>query len=312
MRVLVTGASGTIGSRVCELLRWGGDEVVALGRNHGRLLENCAGCQNVTGDICDADWLSHCFKRYRPNAVIHAAANKHVGDCERNPSSAVSNNILGTLNVLRASAKVGAQRFIFVSTDKASNPLQVYGMSKYLSEMMVSEYRGDMKCNSVRFGNVMGSSGSVIPIWNAAIPSGKIVLRVDEKLNAAVRFVTPPRDAARFVTDVLNQKWSPGTTLLRPMEVIDIGVLAKCFARKFNVAIVYEPFAPGENIAESLISEQESSHCIHHPFLNVYEIFRDGTRRSDMADAKRRAEAVDPLSDEETMQFLNDLLSGAI
>ena len=126
------------------------------------------------GNVCDKERVNEVFAKYRPGAVFHAAAHKHVPLMEHCPREAVHNNVFGTLNAVRAADAYGAARFIFISTDKAVNPTSVMGATKRMGEMIVQYYARTSKTifTAVRFGNVLGSNGSVIPVFQRQIAAG--------------------------------------------------------------------------------------------------------------------------------------------
>ena len=126
------------------------------------------------GNVCDEARLNEVFSKYRPGAVFHAAAHKHVPLMEQCPREALHNNVFGTLNAVRAADAYGAARFIFISTDKAVNPTSVMGATKRMGEMVMQYYARTSKTifSAVRFGNVLGSNGSVIPVFQRQIAAG--------------------------------------------------------------------------------------------------------------------------------------------
>ena len=133
----------------------------------------------LIGSIRDKKRLDEVFDTYHPTVVFHAAAHKHVPLMEVSPAEAVKNNVLGTKNLLVSASEHGVERFVQLSTDKAVNPTSVMGCTKRICEMLIQTFAGntDMKCVAVRFGNVLGSHGSVIPLFEAQIKKGGPVLR---------------------------------------------------------------------------------------------------------------------------------------
>jgi len=185
--VLVTGAGGSIGSElVRQLVQVGVARIVAVGRGENSIYELLQDMRRrgaatevvpVIADVRDRDSLNHVFARHRPEVVFHAAAHKHVPLMEANPEQAVFNNVLGTRNVVSVAREHGVRRLVNVSTDKAVNPSSVMGASKRLSECVVKDAaNGDGTHRvyvSVRFGNVLGSRGSVIPLFQRSPPAGR-------------------------------------------------------------------------------------------------------------------------------------------
>ena len=181
--VLVTGAGGSIGGELCfQILKFAPRKIILLGRGENsiyatkqRLLPHADGIEleEIIGDIINAPKMEHVFATRRPQVVFHAAADKHVPLMEANPDEAVLNNIIGTQNVLDAAAKHGVEKVVCISSDKAVNPTSVMGCCKRVSELLVRSRVGSptVSC-AVRFGNVLGSRGSVIPLFKKQIADG--------------------------------------------------------------------------------------------------------------------------------------------
>lgn len=182
--VLVTGAGGSIGSEICrQILKFNPDRLLLLGHGENsiylieRELREAkveAELIPVIADIQDAERLREVFVTYTPHLVFHAAAHKHVPLMEANPHEAVKNNIYGTKNVAEMADEYGASRFVMISTDKAVNPTNVMGSTKRIAEMVVQHLAksSQTKYAIVRFGNVLGSRGSVIPLFKSQIAKG--------------------------------------------------------------------------------------------------------------------------------------------
>ena len=182
--VLVTGGGGSIGSELCrQLCTVAPARIVIFDiyENDAYMLRNelLSEYDDIDiiieiGNVCDKERVNEVFAKYRPGAVFHAAAHKHVPLMEHCPREAVHNNVFGTLNAVRAADAYGAARFIFISTDKAVNPTSVMGATKRMGEMIVQYYARTSKTifTAVRFGNVLGSNGSVIPVFQRQIAAG--------------------------------------------------------------------------------------------------------------------------------------------
>ncbi|MDR1430072.1 MAG: polysaccharide biosynthesis protein [Spirochaetaceae bacterium] len=200
-RVLVTGAGGSIGSELCRQLLSGGAQRLYL-FGHGensiyqidrelRLLQDegvgeKAVLVPVIGDLKDAPFIEYILEKLKADVIFHTAAYKHVPLMEENPVAAIENNVFGTANLLRAARKHGVKRFVFVSTDKAVAPVSVYGVSKYLCEQLVLREAGAallageaVQYMAVRFGNVLGSRGSIVPLFQKQIENGGPVTVTD-------------------------------------------------------------------------------------------------------------------------------------
>ncbi|HTY08670.1 MAG TPA: nucleoside-diphosphate sugar epimerase/dehydratase, partial [Candidatus Edwardsbacteria bacterium] len=182
--VLVTGAGGSIGSELCrQVAGFGPRQLVLLGRGENSIYEMDIELRRaypglayavVIGDVNDGVRMRQVFQRYRPDVVFHAAAHKHVPMMEHNPGEAVKNNILGTRTVAQLALRHGVKRFVMISTDKAVNPTSVMGATKRLAEEVVRSLGGPRRTKFivVRFGNVLGSRGSVVPLFKRQIAAG--------------------------------------------------------------------------------------------------------------------------------------------
>jgi FlaA1/EpsC-like NDP-sugar epimerase len=184
-RVLVTGAGGSIGSELCrQIMRFQPEELILLGRGENSIFmiheelkrrPEPVKLRLVIADIRDRKRMEYVFAKHRPHVVFHAAAHKHVPLMELNESEAVTNNIGGTRTVAMLSEEFGVQRFVLVSSDKAVNPTSVMGATKRLAEMVIQDMAArasQTKFVAVRFGNVLDSRGSVLPIWRQQIANG--------------------------------------------------------------------------------------------------------------------------------------------
>lgn len=182
--ILITGAGGSIGSELCrQLAAYRPKEMLLLGHGENsiylieqelRQLYPDQIIHPIIADIQDVSRIDNVFQKFRPSIVYHAAAHKHVPLMEMNPVEAVKNNVIGTRNVAEASAKYGAKRFILISSDKAVNPTSVMGATKRAAEMIINDQNSLSKTvfAAVRFGNVLGSRGSVIPLFKRQIENG--------------------------------------------------------------------------------------------------------------------------------------------
>lgn len=181
--VLVTGCGGSIGSELCrQIVRFQPRAIILLDANEANLFQiqmelqgemHYQKCETVLGLVQDESLIHSVFQKYRPHVVFHAAAYKHVPMLERNPWEAVTNNILGSRIIMEMSLKHRVERFVLVSTDKAVQPINVMGASKRIAELLLQAYQGNgTRFMAVRFGNVLGSSGSVIPLFRRQIEQG--------------------------------------------------------------------------------------------------------------------------------------------
>lgn len=279
-RVLVTGAGGSIGSALCQRLALCDiAELVMLDRDEsalhavqlsiwGRALLDDG--TTVLGDIRDAAWMRSVFADARPEVVFHAAALKHQPLLERYPAEAVKTNVLGTLNILRVCARSGVRLLVNVSTDKATDPSCVLGASKRVAERLVAWYRPE-RFLSVRFGNVFGSRGSVVPAMVWQIRAGQGVT------------VTSCRMSRYFITsdeavDLLIHVGAIGRTgevLVMDMgKPVRIAALARRIGEQLGIPteIVYTGVRPGEKTSEALLGVGEIDDRPAHPMIRQVRV----------------------------------------
>ena len=271
--VLVTGGGGSIGSELCrQIMRYQPRRLLIFD-----IYENCAyeletelknkyGPEapiiTLIGSIRDKARLDDVFDTYHPSVVFHAAAHKHVPLMEVSPAEAVKNNVLGTKNLLTSASEHGVERFVQLSTDKAVNPTSVMGCTKRICEMLIQTFAGntDMKCVAVRFGNVLGSHGSVIPLFEAQIKKGGPVTLTDPNIERY--FMTIP-EAAQLVLQAGALAESGSIYVLDMGEPVKIIDLAKQLIRFYgyepgvNMEIKVVGLRPGEKLYEELMMDEE-------------------------------------------------------
>ena len=271
--VLVTGGGGSIGSELCrQIMRYQPRRLLIFD-----IYENCAyeletelrgryGASapilTLIGSIRDKERLDEVFETYHPEVVFHAAAHKHVPLMEISPAEAVKNNVVGTKNLLTSAAEHGVQRFVQLSTDKAVNPTNVMGCTKRLCEMLIQTFaqNTDMKCVAVRFGNVLGSHGSVIPLFEEQIKRGGPVTITHPEI---VRYFMTIPEAAQLVLQAGGLAESGSIYVLDMGEPVKIMDLANRLIRFYG----YEPgvtmevkitgLRPGEKLYEELMMDAE-------------------------------------------------------
>ena len=271
--VLVTGGGGSIGSELCrQVMRFKPGKLLIFD-----IYENCAyelqmelqqkygrdiPVTVLIGSIRDKKRLDEVFETYHPTVVFHAAAHKHVPLMEVSPAEAVKNNVLGTKNLLVSASEHEVERFVQLSTDKAVNPTSVMGCTKRICEMLIQTFAGntDMKCVAVRFGNVLGSHGSVIPLFEAQIKKGGPVTLTDENIERY--FMTIP-EAAQLVLQAGALAESGNIYVLDMGEPVKIMDLAKQLIRFYgyepgvNMEIRVVGLRPGEKLYEELMMDEE-------------------------------------------------------
>jgi FlaA1/EpsC-like NDP-sugar epimerase len=279
--VLVTGAGGSIGSEIVrQIAAFHPKEVVLLGRGENSIFETVNGLESryphlklVTciSDVRDWDSLEHLFETHRPSVVFHAAAHKHVHLMERNPAQAILNNVVGTRNLVELALKYDVHRFVNVSTDKAVNPTSVMGASKRVSEYLVEHAASKAKMGqsfvSVRFGNVLGTRGSVVPIFKRQIAEGLPITVTHPDMTRY--FMTIP-EASQLVLQAGGLAENGAVYVLdmgKPVKIVD---LAKDLIRLSglevgkDIDIVYKGIQPGEKLFEELLTDEEGTTATRH------------------------------------------------
>src|SRR5436190_7662451 len=272
-RALVTGAGGSIGSELCrQLARCGVRQLVMVDMNENeiylgsRALAEQFPDVDIRAEIADvreAEPLRQLGRRYLPQDVFHAAAHKHVPLMEEAPHEAVKNNVFGTLNVARMADACGAERFVLISTDKAVNPTSVMGATKRVAELVVRDLgkSSRTRMTAVRFGNVLGSAGSVVPLFKQQIARGGPVTVTHEECTRY--FMTIPEAVGLVLLAGLG---GYGELCILDMgEPVRISQLAKNLITMAghvpdeDIRIVYTGLRPGEKLHEELLTEQEES-----------------------------------------------------
>ncbi|MDX6153995.1 nucleoside-diphosphate sugar epimerase/dehydratase [Marinococcus sp. PL1-022] len=270
-RVLVTGAGGSIGSEICrQIARFSPEEIVLLGHGENSIysiemeLRNSLPELNISteiADIQDKSKLMQIFESRKPHVVFHAAAHKHVPLMERNPEEAVKNNALGTKNTAEASDNAGVNTFVMVSSDKAVNPTSVMGATKRLAEMIVQHMDTVSKTKfvAVRFGNVLGSRGSVIPLFKKQIQNGGPVTVTDPEM---IRYFMTIPEASRLVIQAGALAKGGEIFVLDMGEPVKIVDLAKNLIKLSGytvdeIGIKFSGIRPGEKMYEELLGKDE-------------------------------------------------------
>lgn len=278
-RVLITGAGGSIGSELCrQVLKYAPAELMMLDRDETLLQMAQLGTVGhgllhtkdvVLADIRDLESLRAVFQERRPEVVYHAAALKHLPMLEQYPTEAWQTNVLGTLNVLTAAHEVDVERFINVSTDKAANPTSVLGHSKRLAEKLTSHFAESTgrPYVSVRFGNVIGSRGSMLPTFRALIEQGKDLTLTHRDVTRY--FMTIP-EACQLVVQA-GAIGSPGEVMIldmgEPVKILDIAQRMIAMSGK-DVDIKITGLREGEKMHEELIGEGETDVRPYHPKIS--------------------------------------------
>ena len=272
--VLVTGGGGSIGSELCrQLCTVAPARIVIFDiyENDAYMLRNelLSEYDDIDiiieiGNVCDKERVNEVFARYRPGAVFHAAAHKHVPLMEHCPREAVHNNVFGTLNAVRAADAYGAARFIFISTDKAVNPTSVMGATKRMGEMIVQYYARTSKTifTAVRFGNVLGSNGSVIPVFQRQIAAGGPVTVTHPDIE---RFFMTIPEASRLVIQAGGMAHGGEIFILdmgEPVKIVDLAkglIQLQGLTPDVDIKIEFTGLREGEKMYEELLMDEEST-----------------------------------------------------
>jgi FlaA1/EpsC-like NDP-sugar epimerase len=277
--VLVTGAGGSIGSELCrQIARGDPARLVLLGHGENsifviwqELLSSGAACDPVPviADVRDPARLRQVFARYRPALVFHAAAYKHVPLLEANAGEAVTNNVLGTAQVLRMAEEYAVERLVLISTDKAVNPSSVMGATKRVAELLVNQTaaRTGRAFMAIRFGNVLDSRGSVLPSFRAQIAHGGPVTVTDPAVSRY--FITIP-EAAGLALQAAAIGQTGGTFIVDMGAAVLIADLARELIRQSGqpCEIAYIGLRPGEKLTEELYYSDEVLQPTNHPRLS--------------------------------------------
>ena len=272
--VLVTGAAGSIGSEICrQLAHFPIKKLVCFDSAETpmhnlrlELEEKYKGLNfvPVIGDVRSPDRVDYVFRNWHPQVVFHAAAHKHVPLMEISPAEAVKNNVFGTKNLLTSAAEHGVERFVQLSTDKAVNPTNVMGCTKRLCEMLIQTFSRatSMTCVAVRFGNVLGSHGSVIPLFEEQIKRGGPVTITHPDI---VRYFMTITEAAQLVLQAGGLAKGGSIYVLDMGEPVKIMELANRLIRFYgyepgvNMQVKVTGLRPGEKLYEELLMDEEST-----------------------------------------------------
>ncbi|HGF7808546.1 nucleoside-diphosphate sugar epimerase/dehydratase [Enterococcus faecium] len=271
--ILVTGAGGSIGSEICrQIIQFNPAKLLLLGHGENSIYlidrelrthhQNCpTEIVPIIADIQDREKIIEIMEQYHPDIVYHAAAHKHVPLMEYNPKEAVKNNIFGTKNVAEAAKAAKVKNFVMVSTDKANNPPNVMGSTKRIAEMIVTglNEEGCTKFSAVRFGNVLGSRGSVIPVFREQIAQGGPITVTDFRMTRY--FMTIP-EASRLVIQSGALAKGGEIFILDMSEPVKIVDLAKNMIRlsgysEDEIEIIETGIRPGEKLYEELLLDKE-------------------------------------------------------
>jgi FlaA1/EpsC-like NDP-sugar epimerase len=285
--VLVTGAGGSIGRELCrQIARWGPAELLMLGHGENSIFEALLDLQEsfpslparpLICDVRDRDRLENVMMRYRPQVVFHAAAHKHVPMMEKNVEEVITNNILGTRNLVDLSLAHGVERLVMISTDKAIRPVNVMGATKRIGEMIVLDAaaRSGRAYSVVRFGNVLGSRGSVVPIFKRQIARGgpitithpdmrRYFMTIPEAVYLVLQSATLSRGGETYVLNMGQQ--------VRILDLAEDLIRLSGLVPGKDIEIVFTGVRPGEKLSEDLWDEGCSFKATPHPDIYHLEV----------------------------------------
>jgi FlaA1/EpsC-like NDP-sugar epimerase len=272
--VLVTGAGGSIGSELCwQIAQFKPKKLLLLGHGENSIYDielelrrkyADIPLEPIIADVQDKQRLISVFKQHRPQVVFHAAAHKHVPMMESNPLEAIKNNIMGTHNIAECAHEFAAERFVMVSTDKAVNPTNVMGATKRAAEMIVQslDQISETSFTSVRFGNVLGSRGSVIPVFKRQIEEGGPVTVTHPEM---IRYFMTIPEAVQLVIQT-GALASGGEVFIldmgKPVRIVDLArdlIRLSGLEPDKDIKIVYSGIRPGEKLFEELLTNEEGA-----------------------------------------------------
>lgn len=285
--ILVTGAAGSIGSEIArQLVQYSPEKIILLDQAESplynlqvelkekRLLHLT---ETVIGDIRNYERLENVFKTLKPDYIFHAAAYKHVPLMENNPSEAIITNVLGSKNLVDLSLKYDVERFVLISTDKAVNPTNVMGCSKRIAEIYAQSANqlGKTKFITTRFGNVLGSNGSVIPLFKKQIENGGPLTVTDKRIT---RFFMTIPEACQLVLEAESMGKGGEIFVFDMGQSVRIYDLAKKMVKlsglelNKGIEIKITGLRPGEKLYEELLTNEENTKETHHPQILIAKV----------------------------------------
>lgn len=282
--VLITGGGGSIGSELCrQVARFNPAKLVIVGHGENSIFDieqelrsENPGLDVVTEilDVKDREKVHLVFQRYKPGVVFHAAAHKHVPLMEKNPEEAMKNNIMGTSNLAEAADAVKVKTFVLISTDKAVNPTSIMGATKRVAEMVIQsmDKRSDTKYVAVRFGNVLGSRGSVIPTFKRQIAKGGPVTVTHPDM---VRYFMTIPEASQLVIQAGSMAQGGEIFILdmgQPVKILDLArdlIRLSGFEPDVDIKIKFTGMRPGEKLFEELLTAEEGTSATKHKRIFV-------------------------------------------
>lgn len=272
--VMVTGAGGSIGSELCrQIVRFQPKDLILLDHDENAIFDirnelaeiaPSVKLKSIIADVRDSNKITHVFKTDRPDVVFHAAAHKHVPFMEDDPEEAVKTNVFGTENVALAAKKYGAERFVLISTDKAVNPTSVMGASKRVGEYVIQSANdgGSTRFMAVRFGNVLGSRGSVVPLFQQQIAAGGPVTVTDPEM---IRYFMTIPEAVQLVVQAAALGTGGEVFVLdmgEPVKIVDLArtlITLHGLEPDVDIEIEFTGRRPGEKLYEEILTAEEGT-----------------------------------------------------
>ena len=309
--VLITGAGGSIGSEISrQISRVGAKEIILLGRGENSIYEIHQELKRkfpeqtyhtVIANITDKDRMERIFKRFQPEVVFHAAAHKHVPLMEIQPEEAIKNNVFGTRNVAELADENHAEIFVLISTDKAVNPTSVMGATKRTAELVLQEINQHSKTKfvTVRFGNVLGSRGSVVPLFEKQIAAGGPVTVTHKEMT---RFFMTIPEAVQLVLQAGSQAEGGEVFLFDMGKPVKIKDMAEDLIRLHglipgeDIQIIYTGLRPGEKLYEELLTNEEGTTSTKHK-----KIFRAQIQPLDESDLEQSLKTLQETTDKQVI-----------
>ena len=287
-RILISGAGGSIGSElVRQCLEFHPGSLILLDNSEQNLFnieqevsffETKTLIRSVLANVRDKNLLQNTFQEYRPQVVIHAAAYKHVPMQELHPWSAVSTNVLGTLHLVQLANRFNTEKFVLVSTDKAVHPVNIMGATKRLAEKVIQSVNmkeSKTEFTAVRFGNVIGSSGSVIPIFRKQIDRGGPVTITHPEMSRYFMSIT---EASQLILQAGSMNGKSGQIYLldmgKPVRIKDMAndlIRLSGLEPEKDIPIIYTGLRPGEKLYEELVSKEEKAQSTNHKKIMVLD-----------------------------------------
>ena len=287
--ILITGAAGSIGSEIVrQCIPFGPKKIILIDQGETPLYEignelKGKNIEIVVADVCNTSRMERVFAHFQPSYVFHAAAYKHVPLMEDNPYEAINTNVFGTQNLANLSTKYGVKKFVFVSTDKAVNPTNIMGASKRIAEIFVQSLNAKLRLESdnhtmfvtTRFGNVLGSNGSVIPLFKKQIEAGGPVTVTHPEIT---RFFMTIPEACQLVLEA-GVMGKGGEIYIFDMgesvKIVDLArkmIRLSGFEEGKDIKIKFTGLRPGEKLKEELLSDKENTIGTHNPKIMVAKV----------------------------------------